>query len=435
MAIFQEAELARESGATPYQPPPPGPVAENKPTYPDTVPDSPEGYPDGPVPDPGVDGAGTTIQDLYGEGVGDSTPTAGGVDTPTVEDPTGADVTEVDSTGYVGTPGTGYADPNAGVQAGVDAVSGVGSGETTDLTSEQQVDAELTRILGKDSPLLAQARAQAAQQANARGLQNSSMAAGMSQDAMVKAALPMAQQNAAQAAARELANTANLQQAGQFSAQETARLRALEAELGTSVSVFNAEQLNQAESLAAQMRTAIAQQDANAYNQASQQLADLQRSAEAQQADIDMAGAQQTAAERQAYNQQTIDRVSQLNLQYLQGEQAMDLADIQGQYQQIISQNTTAASLYNSYLTGMAGIMDNPDMTSQQVASAVKTMQSMLEASLRMMTELNGLDIGNVGGSPTGGSTGGGSTGGGGGTGGGGTGGGGTNPGPGPEDR
>ena len=141
------------------------------------------------------------------------------------------------------------------------------------------------------------------------------------------------------------------------------------------------------------MQTAIAQQDADAYNRAAQQLADLQRNAQAQQADIDMAGAQQTQAEQQAYNQQTVDRVSQLNLQYLQGEQAMDLADIQGTYQQIISTNATAAALYDSYMGGMAGIMDNPDMTSSQIASALVRMQSMLQGSLDMMSQINGLDF------------------------------------------
>lgn len=387
-----------------YIPPPPEVIGIDDPK-PDIIPGGSGdvgGGNSGPIIDPSISGgATTTIQDLYGTGVTDETPTAIGPNAPTVATPTGASVTQVNADGSVGTPGVGTADPNAGIQAGVDSLSSVSSGEQTQLTSEQQVDAELVRILGQDSPLLAQARANAAKMANARGLSNSSMAAGMSQAEMVKAALPMAQQNAAQAATRELQNTQNRQQAGQFSAGETARLRALEAELGTSVSVFNAEQLNKAEELSAQMKTAIAQQDAAAYNQASLQLAELQRSAEAQQADITMAAEQQRAAEQQAYNQQIVDRVTQLNSQYLQGSQAMDLATIQGTYQQILSVNESAARLYDSYLSGMASIMANPDMEAGQIASAVGTMQKMLEGSLRMLSELNGLDVSNIGGIPT----------------------------------
>lgn len=78
-------------------------------------------------------------------------------------------------------------------------------------TDQQIVDAELARILGEDSPLLAQARQEAMRIANARGLQNSSIAAGMAQNNMVAAAMPMAQQNAAQAQERAIRNQAEQQ--------------------------------------------------------------------------------------------------------------------------------------------------------------------------------------------------------------------------------
>lgn len=326
-----------------------------------------------------------TLEDLYGG----PTPTAEGPGATTVADPTTAGVTQNDpGVAEVGTPGAGVSDPTGALSQAAGAV-----GEQTNLTPEQQVDAELARILGKDSPLLAQARANAAQIANQRGLQNTSMAAGMTQAEMVRAALPMAQQNAAQAAARETANTGFRQQANIFTAAEQNRLTALEAELGTSVSVFNAEQLNRAESLAAQMRTALEQQDTDAFNRAELQLAELQRDAQAQQATIEQANEAQRAAEQQAYNQQIIDRVSQLNEQFLRGSQAMDLATIQGTYQQIIATNTTAGQLYQSYFAGIASVMDDPKMTPSQIATAVSNMQKVLEASLRMIAEINSMDF------------------------------------------
>ena len=137
-----------------------------------------------------------TIEELYPSG-GTGTGGDGNVgdvvaaDPGTVPDPTGATVTESDqSVSDIDTVGAdGSTDRIGGILdqgAGIDA-------SQTDLTDEQRVDAELARILGEDSPLLAQARAEAARYANSRGLQNSSMAAGMTYDAMIKAAMPMAQ--------------------------------------------------------------------------------------------------------------------------------------------------------------------------------------------------------------------------------------------------
>ncbi len=493
MAILTDAQNVKfDSPGGVYNPPTGGDYVPPPPEIVPVVDPTPDPIP--PIDSTPIDSINPSIQDLYGEGVSDVTPTATGPIAPTVADPIGADVigsdpgvAEVGTPGQtvaptvatpggagvqisdptvaeVGTPGAAIADPTGAISqaAGVAA-------EQTDLTSEQQVDAELARILGQDSPLLARARQEAARVANRRGLQNTSIAAGMATGAMVDRALPMAQQTSAQAFQREMANTALRQQATTFTASEQNRLSALEAELGTSVSVFNADQLNQAESLSAQMRTALEQQDTDSYNRASMQLAELQRSAQeqqsqllfqsgvfnaeqlnqaealsaqmrtaleqqdvdaanraslqlaelqrsaqAQQADIGFAAEQQRSAEQQAYNQQIIDRVSQLNEQYLRGTQAMDLATIQGTYQQIISTNTTAASLYQSYFNGIAGVMDNPDMTPSQIASAVSNMQQMLEASLRMVSEMNNMDFGDIGATLPGGEGGGGGGGGGG---------------------
>ncbi len=344
------------------------------------------------------DPAGTTVQDLYpeggtgeGGGIGD---VVGAEDT-VVADPTGAAVTETDA-------GVTEFD-TAAADSATDRIGGLldqgGGGidaATTALTDEQRVDAELARILGEDSLLMQQARADAARQANARGLQNTSMAAGMAQDAMVRAAMPMAQQNAAQAAARELANTENRQEAGMFTASEQNRLSAIEAELGQSLNVFNSEQLNQAEKIMAQMRTALEQQDAAAYNNAAQQLADLQRDAQAQQSDIDFQMSQAEADAINNRNAQIIDSVTRLNAQFLQNQGGADIATIQGTYQQLIATNQAAASIYNAGLSAMGALMDNPDMTPQQVASGLSAIQNTIEASLRMLSNINDMDFGDL---------------------------------------
>jgi len=454
----------------PDDPPPPGtnpPLPSDPPPPDETIP-----YPDPADPTESRPGAGgVTVQELYPE-----MPELGDINAPTVADPTGAGVTESDfgvtefgtaeagGVDVAGPAGAGVTEGDFGVtqqdtaqaadaavsaiEKGVTAVQGVGTGEQTALTAEQQVDAELTRILGADSPLLAQARAQAMQIANSRGLMNSSMATGMAMDAMTKAALPMAQQNADQAFKRESENTRLRQEAGLFSAEEEGRLRALEAELGQDLSVFNADQLNQAERLSAEMRTALEQgnmeayntaatqladlqrdaerqqaelsqetsiynadqqNEANrlqaelraaleqgnteAYNDASMQLADLQREAESQQAELDFAADEREFLEKQAYNEKIIDSIARMNERFMIGEQQVDINHIVGQYGQLTSTNESAARIMDSYLGAIGGIFDDPKMSSSQAQEAIRNMVKMMEGSLRMIAEMNGMEF------------------------------------------
>ena len=58
------------------------------------------------------------------------------------------------------------------------------------------VQGQMQDIMSQDNNLMRQARTQGLQQANQRGLLNSSMAVGASQDAMARQALPIAQQDA-----------------------------------------------------------------------------------------------------------------------------------------------------------------------------------------------------------------------------------------------
>jgi hypothetical protein len=337
-----------------------------------------------------IDNAGTTVEDLYPEDPGTVDPEAG-----TVVDPTGADVTEAD-----------LGEGNVGIGPGAEADTGIlGEGQgvdaaTTDLTPEQQVDAELARILGEDSPLLAQARAQAAMQMNARGLQNTSMAAGEAQRAMVEAAMPMAQQNAQQAFEREMANTENIQEAGMFTADQMNDLRALEAQLGTDVSMFNVEQLNEALRLQAELRSAMEQGNAEAMNDAALQLAELTRDAQEQQADLDYQASAEAAAARNAMNETIMNNIAALNEQYLQNLGQADLAIINKTYELLIAQNTTAAGIYNHMLDAMASIMSDPKISPSEAAIKIATLQRTLEASMRMLQALNSSGVGGGSGTP-----------------------------------
>lgn len=69
---------------------------------------------------------------------------------------------------------------------------------------DDSVTGKLNALTATDSPLMQQARTGAASYANKRGLLNSSIAAGAGEDAAIRAALPVASQEASQAAQKNL---------------------------------------------------------------------------------------------------------------------------------------------------------------------------------------------------------------------------------------
>ena len=66
-----------------------------------------------------------------------------------------------------------------------------------DITPDQTVAGQVKSIIDSDSPLMQQAATSGLQQANKRGLINSSMAVGATQDSLYRAATPIAGADAA----------------------------------------------------------------------------------------------------------------------------------------------------------------------------------------------------------------------------------------------
>jgi len=85
---------------------------------------------------------------------------------------------------------------------------------TTTIRPEATVESRLTGLLRRDNPYMRQAEAQGNRQANARGLLSSSMAVGAVEDARVRAALPIAQQDAGLYGQAALQDSAYRQQGG-----------------------------------------------------------------------------------------------------------------------------------------------------------------------------------------------------------------------------
>lgn len=245
--------------------------------------------------------------------------------------------------------------------------------------TDELADAQLSRITSQDSPLMKRARQEGILSAARRGLQNSSIAAGAAQGAMVDRAAPIAQQNAQHLLTQGLANM-------------DATNRATEVSTGrqTDVSVANMQSANQMAAVAAQLQTAVSQGNAEMANQLRMQMAALQQQAAqfnaGQAQEVNLAAA---AAENNARD--TVVRANaELNRQYLAGTQALDLATIQGQFQTLLAQNESASGLYESYMNSVAQIQSNPELNPARAAQAVALIQSQLEAGLRLIDSMNG---------------------------------------------
>ncbi len=126
-----------------------------------------------------------------------------------------------------------------------------------------KVSARLTGLLQEDSPLMQAAKTTGLKMANRRGLLNTSMAVGAAQGEMLKAAVPIASQESAQAAARGLSAQA-AEQTGGLSAQEATQAGVLSAQEAEQTGVLQERQFGrdyeiQARDITAQMDRLVPQ--------------------------------------------------------------------------------------------------------------------------------------------------------------------------------
>lgn len=239
---------------------------------------------------------------------------------------------------------------------------------TTQETPEGELaSSQLNKITSQDSPLIKRARQEGLVTANRRGLLNSSIAAGAAEGAIVDRATPLAQQNAQILQNQRLTNQADTNRAGEFNATQANERDRLQAQLDTAVSQGNAELANQI-----RIRQGEFQQQVNLEN----------------------------AAAQNRSREQVLAINADLNKQFLANTGAIDLATIQGRYEQLISSNATAGNLYAAYFGSIAQVMANKEIPPDRVAQSIQVQQQLLESGLRLIDQLNGLQLGTAIGGP-----------------------------------
>ena len=208
------------------------------------------------------------------------------------------------------------------------------------VTSDQTVAGQLEKIVASDSPLLQQARTRAHQEMNARGLINSSLTVGAAQDAVVKNALPIAQQDAKTYETANT-NTTNAQNAAlNFGAQADNTASLQNAQQGTNVNLANADAANKAGQLAAA--------DAN----------------------------QRTTTVLNNQNQQALAQMD--------NQTRSALATMDGQYRQLLQSNQNAANMYNRAVENIASISMSNTMSQDAKDAAVASQLALLNEQLRV---------------------------------------------------
>lgn len=338
------------------------------------------------------------------------------------------------------TPGTtpaGAAPPGSPVTSYAPATADANGYTATPYTvaPEATVASQLKGIIDSGSPLMQQAEANARAQVNQRGLVNSSIGITAGQSAVLGAALPIAQADAA-TYDRAATNTAN--------AQNTEKQFQAGAE--TQTGQFNAGQFNAALSSAATASNAVAtlsqqiqgsKDVTKIQTDTSSAIAGLQAATNLSvqdkvsatstliagiQANTSMtnqdkqdltskviAGIQSDTSlsieQQQTASAQIIAGMNNANAQAVQQIQnAGNLANIQanGVVNEAITKLTNdnksllqtsqgAATIYNQALTNIANIINNPNLNEQQKAAAMNDGVQQLNDALTTLTTIAGI--------------------------------------------
>lgn len=223
-----------------------------------------------------------------------------------------------------------------------------GTATTGTLAEGADASFQANKIMAEDSPLMRQARNQGMLSAASRGLGNSSIAAGAAQAEATKAAVPLAQQNAQQ--------TQNQQLANQKALNEMEGLNVTEANKGVLT-------------------------DAEAENRMQQQYDDTVGRADMQNADAENKAAQQK-----------FSADAELNRTWLSGEISQTLAQIQGQYQEIIAVNQSAASMYSNTMDGLAEMWASNASMKEKTSFTTSTI-NFLQNSLGVTASIASMDF------------------------------------------
>lgn len=263
---------------------------------------------------------------------------------------------------------------------------------------------KVKELTSQDSPLMQQAKTEGLKVANRRGLLNSSMAVGASQDAMVSKALPIASQDASQAFQKNMAaNDFTFSMEGQddaqkFQAGEAALGRQLELTMQqNSIDATNQQQIRDIasrEGLAAAERAL--QELMQGKDIASREgLAAKERELQERMQGTDIASREKLAAEERALQQQMQER----EIGYQQAERNLDRAlqeKLASWNLKSADRNAAAQLLTNMetmYADAYSSIMANTNLDAATRTAQVNSAKALRDKQLNFVEQMYVIDL------------------------------------------
>jgi len=213
--------------------------------------------------------------------------------------------------------------------------------------AKETVAGQMTGLLSSNNPYIAEGRQRGVEMANQRGLLNSSISAGAAEREGIKAAMPIATQDAATYFQQGRANqdigakTQGIEQGQQYA------LQGQEQEAAIKQNLMQTEQGQQLEKM---------REDA---------------AIRGQMLDLDS---------------QVRERLSGIEQGY-----ALELESMQQNYEIIKNKDTQMGGMYADALKSIATFLDNPDMSAAQQQTGLNTIISNLQAGLQFMAGITSM--------------------------------------------
>lgn len=257
-------------------------------------------------------------------------------------------------------------------------------------TDDQTVAGQIQNLTDPNSPLIAQARARATQQANARGLINSSMALTGADSAAYDAAMPIAQADAAQASKVAGYNVGTSNEFKVRDADTETQVGLANMGAKNQTSQFNTGQTNQALTQERQQGFDLAKMSAQQQNDMAQLAAkqgyNLETITATQAADLEKLTMQIDAQDRQAEAKFGYDK----QLVTIQKESNREIAAMEAQYKNLTQASASAASIINNVSTNVAKIMENTSLDAAAKQKAIDIYNANANKALQMMGAISG---------------------------------------------
>lgn len=273
---------------------------------------------------------------------------------------------------------------------------------STYQTPESTVSGQLATLLQSGSPLMRQAEERAKEQANKLGLLSSSMAVGAGQGALISQALPIAQQDAATAAARQTA-----QQAAEYaqSGMQT------EATLSGARSVQNAQLAQQQKDLDQNYNTAMTQ--AQTEEERNKITSEYQFQTAIKKADVTTQAAAQSASDAftaamAKADKDTVGALAAMETRWADVGKISYASTIQ-QFELQMQNNEISDARYSASINStnqitqntqsvIAQILNNPDlMTPEAIPGTTAMINTLIDqsvASMDFISSLSGVNQG-----------------------------------------